>query len=731
MSYMDNGGLRAACVWHRRAGKDLVALHQAAKMAHERKAMYWHCLPTYRQAKKALWDGFTKDGKRILECVFPGFLNPGSASGIVKRKNESEMLLELKCGSMVQLVGSDTVDNLVGAGPAGVTFSEYSISKPRAWDLVRPMLAENGGWANFIYTPRGNNHGRKLFDTAKANPEWFSELLTIYDTGALPVSILEDERKAGMPEALVRQEYLCDWTAALVGGVWGDLLEALEKEGCLTDFEHERDGVYTSWDLGISDSTAIWFWRVADNGVDVVDFYESHGKPMSHYLDELEARSRRMGYKYAKHWLPHDARARTLQTGASIVEQVVARLGADKVGISPELSLADGIQAARWLLQQDTAIHARCGEGIEALKQYHYAYDEDARAFSSRPEHDWSSHCFTGDTEVLTRNGMCRMDMLPSTGEVMTPCGWKPYRSPRLTLRRAPLVEVAFAGGHSVKCTPEHLFLTVDGWRSARDLQPGSQIQSTLTRSLSISMALSTAVGRASAIGRAAARSCIEMCGRLRLAPSLVAATSTTETATPGIITWRTWSACQARSTSPRRGQRAAGVGPRMSTFLTSLVKRLASGIAPKRAAHGTGATLEEPRAGRSGREKSDHAATAARPSLQSSAPMGTPPSGAPTTARPLRIAGVRPLSEKADVWDLTVPGVECFSLANGAVVHNSADAFRYLACVVRTSKLQQEARKPKPPKAPDIRTAHMGFSLDELWEANEARGTRKGSLYR
>lgn len=398
MAYLDNGCKRAVRVWHRRAGKDVTSLHQACKMAHVRTGMYWHCLPTYKQAKKALWHGFTKDGKRIMESVFPGFHNPGSASGLVKRKDESEMLVELKCGSMVQLVGSDTVDNLVGAGPVGVTFSEYSIAKPRAWDLVRPMLQENGGWAAFIYTPRGNNHGKALFDMASSEDGrrrgWSAELLTIHQTGAFPnpEAVLAEERAAGMPEALVRQEYLCDWTAANVGSVWGDLLEVLEKEGGLEAFEYERDGVFTTWDLGLSDSTAIWFWRLTDEGVDVLDFYESHGKPMSHYFDVLDEKAATMGYQYAKHWLPHDARAKTLQTGQSIMDMCLKRWGGNLTALVPELSLLDGIQAARWLLQQSTCFHPRTKEGVEALKQYHYAFDEDRRTFSSRPEHDWSSH---------------------------------------------------------------------------------------------------------------------------------------------------------------------------------------------------------------------------------------------------------------------------------------------------------------------------------------------------
>jgi phage terminase large subunit len=380
MRYLDHGGKRAMCVWHRRAGKDLTFLHQTAKLAHERRGVYWHCLPTYSQAKKAVWDGFTRDGRRIIDSVFP--------PALVAKKNESEMLVELRCGSIIQLVGSDSIDRLVGAGPVGVTFSEYALAKPGCWDLVRPMLAENGGWAAFITTPRGNNHAKKLFDVAQRLPDWFSERLTIHDTGALPAAIIEEERKAGMEEALIRQEYLCDFTAALVGSIWGDLVEQLEKEGGLEAFEHERDGVFTSWDLGISDSTAIWFWRLVDGGVDFIDHYEAHGKPLSHFFDEVEVK----GYRYIKHWLPHDARARTLASGTSILEQCVGRWGNSLVAIGPSLSLLDGMQAARWMLQQKVRIHSRCADGIEALKDYHYEWDEDARTFRKKPAHTWSSH---------------------------------------------------------------------------------------------------------------------------------------------------------------------------------------------------------------------------------------------------------------------------------------------------------------------------------------------------
>jgi phage terminase large subunit len=396
MAYFDAGGKRAVAVWHRRGGKDLTILHQTCKGMHERRGAYWHVFPTAEQGRKAIWEGFTKDGKRIMEQVFPAAIRKSPREFLPK----AEMVVELKCGSIWRLLGSDKIE-VVGAGPVGIVFSEYSISKPSAWNLIRPMLAENEGWAAFVYTPRGNNHGKKLFDMAKSERGWFCDLRTLRETQAYDYSrTVSEARSSGMPEALIRQEYDCDWTAALVGSVWGDQIEALERKELIYNFAHETDGVFTSWDLGISDSTAIWFWRAWGNGVELVDFYENHGKPLSHYCDELDKRGRsesnRGGYTYLKHWIPHDARARTLLTGSSVEEQMISRWGRSMIAITPSLSLLDGIQAGRKLLQQEIRIHSRCGDGIEALKQYHYAYDEDAKCFRGTPEHDWTSHAADG-----------------------------------------------------------------------------------------------------------------------------------------------------------------------------------------------------------------------------------------------------------------------------------------------------------------------------------------------
>lgn len=176
--------------------------------------------------------------------------------------------------------------------------------------------------------------------------------------------------------------------ASDVGSIFGPLLERLERAGGVgVDYDHPGDGIFTSWDLGFTDATSIWFWRLNGKALDFVDHYESHGKPLSHFFDIVDGKP----YGYVKHWLPHDAAAKTLASQSSVEDQFRARYP-NRVQIGPGLSLLDGIQAGRWLLEQACRFHPRCADGVEALRSYHYEWDEDTKTYSKKPEHDWSSH---------------------------------------------------------------------------------------------------------------------------------------------------------------------------------------------------------------------------------------------------------------------------------------------------------------------------------------------------
>lgn len=176
------------------------------------------------------------------------------------------------------------------------------------------------------------------------------------------------------------------------GSIYGDLISNLEARGGVSEFAHPTDGIFVTHDLGISDATAQWYWRLnGEGGVDFVDHYEASGKPISHFFDEMDRRRDARGWRYTKLLLPHDARARTLVTGASVLDRFLETYPG-LTAMTPELSVEDGLQASRWLLEKPVRFHSRCAEGLKALRAYRYAFDEDKKVFSKKPVHDWASH---------------------------------------------------------------------------------------------------------------------------------------------------------------------------------------------------------------------------------------------------------------------------------------------------------------------------------------------------
>lgn len=198
----DNGIKRLIHIWHRRAGKDLVDLNVMIAAMLEKVGNYYYFLPTYAQAKKVIWEGKTKDGTPFLD-FFPKELIDGTP-------NNSELKIKYKNGSLFQLVGSDNIDSIVGSNPIGCVFSEFPLQDRKAWDFIRPILAENGGWAIFNGTPRGKNHAWELLQMARDSAAWFGEVLKVTDTNAISQEVLDSERSE-MPEALFNQEYMCDF----------------------------------------------------------------------------------------------------------------------------------------------------------------------------------------------------------------------------------------------------------------------------------------------------------------------------------------------------------------------------------------------------------------------------------------------------------------------------------------------------------------------------------------
>jgi hypothetical protein len=410
--YLDGGGLRACAVWHRRAGKDDIALRWTCKAAQARIGNYWHMLPQAEQARKAIWDAVNPHtGRRRIDEAFPLWLR--------KRTRNNEMMIELNCGSIWQVVGSDNYNALVGSPPLGVVFSEWSLADPAAWAYISPILRENGGWALFLYTPRGRNHGLSTLQVAKASPAWFWEVLDATQTDVFDAEQLRDELRerqieygADLGQAFFDQEYMCSFDAANLGAIYAAWIRRLEKEGRIGAFPPEVGyPIHTAWDLGFRDYTAIWWFQLLPGPrLRFVDYYQNSGQGPQHYAEQVLGQridfdaagaiklgepvpgaAHRIGWKYGRHYTPHDAAHKTLAANGRSVGDQLFQLGVhcDVLG---EVNQRDQIASARRTLEQAEFDRERCQHGLDALESYHYEWDEKARTLKSEPRHDWSSH---------------------------------------------------------------------------------------------------------------------------------------------------------------------------------------------------------------------------------------------------------------------------------------------------------------------------------------------------
>lgn len=393
-NYLDNGGKRAVVVWHRRCGKDSTALNYTAAEAIERKAVYYHMLPTQKQARKVVWDGIDRNGRRMIDQVFP--------KEIVAAKRSQDMQIELVNGSIWQLCGSDNFNSLVGANPFGVVFSEWSLCNPAAWNYIRPILAENGGWALFIYTPRGKNHGFTLAEMARKNPAWFYSCLTVDDTtreDGTPVitqEAIQEDRDADMSEDMIQQEYYCSFEVAIPGAYFADEVAAARADNriCFVPIE-EKLKAYTFWDLGISKGNAmvvIWV-QALGREIRVVNYYEAENKGMPHFIHKVDKFAKDFNIEYGTHYAPHDIGVRSMMSDELKTRQDIAReMGIVFRKVPRTKNLNDSIEATRKIFSRCWFDNNRCENLVAALASYHREYDEKHQVFRNEPVHDWSSN---------------------------------------------------------------------------------------------------------------------------------------------------------------------------------------------------------------------------------------------------------------------------------------------------------------------------------------------------
>lgn len=375
---------RSFILMHRRAGKDVFCLQYLIQEAIDIPGNYWYILPQQNQVRRAIWEGITKDGVKYLSFI---------PEQVIEKISDMEMKVYLKNGSIISFIGGDRYDTLVGAGIRGAVISEYALQRPNLYDLaIEPMLRETKGWVLFNTTPRGNNHAKDMYDfltkEMNAGKSAYTCKLTVDDTGGIVTpEDIEEERRRGKPEELIQQEYYCSFAGAIQGAYYADMLNNCP----LGDYPYdERYPVHTMWDLGVSDTMAIWFVQFVDGTIRVIDYYENHTYGLGHYAGIVQDKK----YRYAGHHLPHDGTHRqlTVDEKAQSIQNQLMRLGLENIDIVPRTTDVYGdIQAVRGILPL-CRFDNKTKIGYGCLRDYRREYDEKNRCFKETPLHDYTSH---------------------------------------------------------------------------------------------------------------------------------------------------------------------------------------------------------------------------------------------------------------------------------------------------------------------------------------------------
>jgi phage terminase large subunit len=386
----NKGFKRVIAILPRRAGKDLCAFNLLIRAAIRKPGVYWMCYPTYQMGRKILFDSLTSDGIRFLDYI---------PKELIESINSTEMKIRMINQSLIQVVGSDNYNSLVGTNALGIIFSEWSLQDERVYQYLRPVLTHNDGFALFITTPRGKNHAHNLWQIAIHNPEdWFAYKLTVEQTKHIPLEAIEKELLSGeMSEDLIQQEYYCSFDLGIEGAYYTKYIDRmrLNKQIGIVPWENGFK-VNTAWDLGVRDSTVIIFFQTVNNQIRIIDCYEKNKQGLEHYVNILNSKP----YVYGKHFAPADIIVKELGTGLTRLEKS-RQLGLkfetrtennELKSAVPNLSIEDGIEAVRSSLGKIWIDELNCKPLIKAIENYRQEYDAKRKVYKPHPLHDNNSH---------------------------------------------------------------------------------------------------------------------------------------------------------------------------------------------------------------------------------------------------------------------------------------------------------------------------------------------------
>jgi len=360
---------------HRRSGKTVLCINhliRAALTNPQPNPRYAFIAPTFKQGKSTAWDYIKNYCRNIPYIKF----------------NESELRCDFPNGSRITILGAENDQALRGIFLDGCVFDETQNISPVLFpEIIRPSLADRKGWCIFIGTPKGQNYFYKLHKQALEEEDWWTATYKASQTKVLDDKELSAAQRV-MSKDLYEQEFECSFQAAITGSYYGKIIEELEKSNRITEVPYDENlKTETWWDLGLKDSTAIWFVQRLQSQLRIIDYYENSGEGLDFYADILDSKH----YKYDRHIAPHDIKVRELGAYGKSRLETALELGIS-FDVAPKLSIEDGIEMVRKTLPQCYFDKNKTYQGTEALKAYQKKWDERNQCFKNRPTHNFASH---------------------------------------------------------------------------------------------------------------------------------------------------------------------------------------------------------------------------------------------------------------------------------------------------------------------------------------------------
>ena len=362
-------------VAHRRSGKTVMCINHMIRDAltnTQPNPRYAFISPTFKQGKSTAWDYIKNFAKNIPFVKF----------------NESELRCDFPNGARITILGAENDQALRGIFLDGCVMDETQNISPTLFpEIIRPALADRKGWCVFIGTPKGQNYFYKLHKDAVQQKGWWTGVFKASQTEILDKEELRSAQNT-MSEDLYNQEFECSFQAAITGSYYGAIIEKLEVSKRMTSVPYDENlDTETWWDLGLKDSTAIWFVQRHGDQIRVIDYEENSGEGLDFYADLLDSKP----YKYYRHIAPHDIKVRELGAFGKSRLEIALELGIS-FDIAPKLSIEDGIEAVRKALPNCYFDKQNTSMGVEALKAYSKKWDEKNQCFKNRPIHNFASH---------------------------------------------------------------------------------------------------------------------------------------------------------------------------------------------------------------------------------------------------------------------------------------------------------------------------------------------------